>query len=230
MDGARDDLRDWSDCIILEIRRNATQAKDGQPGMNEATGKRRKLKEIVKRFISQVKRVLSNPRDFFKEEAAQQGYLDPTLFASGCILVPKAAYALLWAPFTLGFSFLWMLPSALYALASVYALAALTYGAARMVREDFTFEAVFRCVAYSWLGYVLLLVPIPIVNHFFIACAFYFLLQFALQEIVKLSRQQALSIAAAPAIVLFIVGAITSICAIGLVIMGAYKIGAWLFM
>ncbi len=179
--------------------------------------------------FEQGRRVLLSPKAAFRELKDKTGYWKPTTFAMLCIAVPRSVYALFWAPFTLGFSVLWLAPSILYGTAFLYMLSTALYGLVRCYRDIITFDSVFRCVAYSWIAYFLLLIPIPIINQLFIASAFGFYLQFALREIHGFTKKQAVVIAIVPAALVLVVGSIMSIASLAMAGAAIYKVGSLVF-
>ncbi|MBZ0256479.1 YIP1 family protein, partial [bacterium] len=132
--------------------------------MNDETKKTAKVPQFLFEQFEQGRKILLSPKAAFREQKNQSGYWKPTAFAMLCIAVPRGAYALLWAPFTLGFSILWMIPSVFYGIVFLYMLSTALYGLVRCYREIITFDSIFRCIAYSWIAYFLLLIPIPVVN------------------------------------------------------------------
>lgn len=197
--------------------------------MDETKHKPGKLSQFLYEHFEQGRRVLLSPKEAFREQKSRSGYWKPTAFAMLCIAAPRGAYALLWAPFTLGFSILWLIPSVLYGIAFLYMLSTALYGLVRCYRDIITFDSIFRCIAYSWIAYFLLLIPIPIINHIFISVVFGFYLHFALREVHGFSKQQAVLIALVPSLIVFVTGALMSLASMLMLGVTLFKAGTYFF-
>ncbi|MDP8245823.1 MAG: YIP1 family protein [Candidatus Hinthialibacter antarcticus] len=197
--------------------------------MNEAKTKSATVSQFLYEHFEQGRRILLSPKEAFREQKTQSGYWKPTAFAMLCIAAPRGAYALLWAPFTLGFSILWLIPSVIYGTIFLYMLSTALYGLVRCYREIITFDSIFRCVAYSWVSYFLLLIPIPLLNHLFIAAAFGFYLHYALREVHGFDKKQAILIAIVPSAIVLVIGAIMSLASMFMLGVTIFKAGTYFF-
>lgn len=197
--------------------------------MTEDTQAKTGVADFLRNQFEQARSVLISPRETFRAQRALSGYWEPTAFAALCILVPRSVYALFWAPFTLGVSIIWLVPSVFYGLAFLYMLSAALYGLVRCYKRILTFDSVFRCVAYSWIAYFLLLVPLPLLNHVLIGAAFGFYLQFALQEVHGLKQKQAIWISVAIAALVTLIGAAMALVAWAMALTGLINLGYYMF-
>ncbi len=189
--------------------------------MNDYSPFQKRFVDFVHRYIDEVKKLVSAPNLFFREHRDDSGFLEPTLFAGVSLLLPILFYALLTAPFTLGISLLFVLPSMLYGIALLFISAIILHGLVRLFGGQDKFEVTYRCVAYASVSSYSWLIPFPFINLILFATFFCTLLYFALREVHELNPQQASILLIAPAFLILLSGSILTMVTIWMIIRGA---------
>jgi hypothetical protein len=188
--------------------------------MNDYPTFQKRLVDFIHRYIEEIKVIVTTPNDFFRKNRDEYGFLEPTLFAGVNILIPVLFYGLLIAPFTLGLSLIFVLPSMVYGVALLFLSTVILHGLIRLLGGNEKFEVTFRCVAYSSVAAYTWLVPLPFVNLLMFGAAFCTLLYFALCESHELTPQQASLLLIAPGFLILFSGAILTIVTLWMVFKG----------
>lgn len=188
--------------------------------MNNKTDIRTNLHEFIARYMEQVHRIVTQPRDFFREQHEQYGYLEPTVFAAINILLPKLLLALMLAPLTLFISLIFVIPSVCSGICLLLLAAVVLHALLHIAGAKERFEVTYRCVAYSSVAFYIWLVPVPFLNLLLFTFAFCTLLLFAFMEVHRMDIQKALLIVSLPGILILVFGSIMTLVSLWLIIKG----------
>ncbi|MBN2329021.1 MAG: YIP1 family protein [Candidatus Omnitrophica bacterium] len=196
--------------------------------MNEYSTFQKRVVEFIHRYIDEVRLLATAPNKFYHERRDDSGFLEPTLFAGVSILLPILFYCLLTAPFTLGLSLLFVLPSMIYGVMFLFISAIILHGLVRIVGGQDKFETTYRSIAYASAASYSWLIPLPFVNLLLFAALFCTLLYFALREAHELNPQQTSILLIAPAFIILLSGAILTMTSIWMIFKGIALIASYL--
>jgi|GEM_PF-2585039 hypothetical protein len=146
---------------------------------------------FVRRYAEIVHGILTDPVLFFQNQGGKTDLAEPTIFAFINILFPKLFYALLFAPITLGLSFLALTISFFINICLFIGVTGLIYAFTVFFgrREDFL--VTYRCTAYASVAFLAWLIPIPFANLVIFSSVFCILLFFAINENQQLNETPA---------------------------------------
>lgn len=183
--------------------------------------------EFVRRYVDSIRLVFSDPKSFFLHKSEQTGYLEPTLFSVINIVLTKLFYGLLMAPFTLGLSLVFLIPSILYQLCLLVIVSVILFGIIRFFNGKGEFESVYRSVAYSSTAMLLLMIPVPFISSLLFIGGMGYLLNHALCEAHGLNQQQACIALIAPLVLLLLINFVSTLIMVAVIIQSIFYILTW---
>ncbi len=188
--------------------------------MNDATIFKKRIVDFIQHYIEEVRKLITGPTAFFTQAKEETGFLEPTIFAAINVLMPKLFFALLIAPLTLGLSLIFVFPAMIYGICTLFVSSIILHGLVRLCGGQESFEATYRCVAYSSVAFYIWLIPFPFVNLLLFTAAFCGLLFIAIRETHELNAQQTMLILIVPGFLILLAGAILSVLALWLTVTG----------
>ncbi len=186
--------------------------------MNDLSKTKQHFIAFVRHYSQILQKIVTDPASFFRDQVGRTDVSEPALFAAINILIPKVFYALLFAPITLGISFLLMTLSVFLNLCiwlGSIVLILLFAWIAGIKKNNIT---LFRCTAYTSVAYLAWLIPIPFANLVTFTVIYCILLYFVLTEAHDFSQIQSIIFLVILFFLTIIVGVIVSLYSISLVI------------
>lgn len=188
--------------------------------MNDISLYQKHFSEFLRRYVENIRKLLTNPGNFFRQQIDENGLLEPTIFIAFTILIPHLFYAFLLAPFTLGLSVFVFIPAVFTNVAWFFLLAIILYGIVFCVESRGDFDVIYRSTAYSGVAYYFWLFPLPFINLLLFTVSFCILLFIAIRETHELSSGKTLLILLFPAFLILFTGGILTYGIMRWVVMG----------
>ena len=196
--------------------------------MNEFEQFQKRAAHFIQQYVEEIRRLVLSPAEFFHRGLEDNRFLEPTLFAAVNILIPKLFYALLFAPLTLGVSLLFVLPAAVYGIATLFVSAIILHGLVRLAGGAEGFECTYRGVAYSSVAFYAWLIPLPFVNLILFTTLFCVLLYYALREAHGLPPQHLILLLLLPALLMLLSGAVLTLVTLWIITRGIFLVLSFL--
>ncbi len=150
--------------------------------MNDFDTFQKNCSEFVQRYANLVQKIVTDPSVFFQNQLGHTDIAEPTIFAGINIILPKLIYALLFAPLTMGFSFLAFSLSIFFSVSLFLGTCGVLFLITQILGRKESFWITYRYTAYASVAFLAWLIPIPFANLVIFSTLFCILLYFAIVE------------------------------------------------
>lgn len=174
--------------------------------------------DFFKRYANHTRDTVIRPEEAFRRLKESADLWDPTLFMLVNLLVPKVIFAIILLPFTLGLSFLGLIPSMLFGVLFIAASTLILYGVLHASGYEDRLQVSYQILASASVANYIGLIPIPGLNSLLFCLGFSILIYFGLRETCGIQSKQAIWVAAIPGLFSLIASLVSMLITIGVLL------------